>query len=64
MQWAVLILPALKKQRQEDCGKLEASLAYTVSLGQLGLHNGTLQKRGRRKGQKNVPEELILMAKK
>ena len=64
------LIPALRRQRQEELGEFEISLVYIVP-GQPGLHSKTLSQTNKRKttkkalGQadgsagKELPRELI-----
>lgn len=46
--WWQTTFPALKRQRQEECHRLEASLGYVMSLGQQLRYSGTLLQKQRK----------------
>lgn len=44
--WLMILIPALRGRRQEDCHELEASLVYRVSSGNLDYSESQKARRG------------------
>lgn len=55
MRYHIVVIPALKKQRQEDCCR---SKAYRVSLGPAGAINSSPVSKQQHKGKDRIEEQV------